>query len=146
MIEELKNLNTSQTYIQWMKYLNGDNKDYLDPRNLINGFCEDVAYYLHTKYDVPIIYISYFLPYLYQISVGHFCVLHINGLYYDGMNTDGVKDVWDLQWSKNILSANIGYSSLFKTIDTNYLYDNNWYLKHKPELLRILKGDFQHDT
>lgn len=146
MIEELKNLKLSQTYLQWMRYINGSTNAYLDPRNLINGFCEDVAYYLHTKYDIPIINISYFLPTEYRLHVGHFCVLHTNGLYYDGVNTDGVIDVWDLQWSKNVLYSNIGYSNLFKTIDIDYPYHDNWYLKHKPELLRILKGDFQHDT
>lgn len=147
MIEELQNLNASKTFIEWMTLLNGGiSPGYIESERLINGFCEDLAVYLHVKYNVDIIYIGYFIT-SYPLndssaiplnsSIGHYCVRHANGLYYDGWNVNGVTDVWDLRWSKNILASSLGYSPHCRMFST--ASNDDWYLPYLPKLLEILK-------
>ena len=140
MIEELRDLNASKTFTDWMTYLNGGIPECITKERLINGLCEDLAYYLHIKYDVEIIYANYFISAgITKHEAGHYFVRNSDGLYYDGWSVDGVCDPWDLQWSKDILNSTLGYNPGFR-IWTDVV-DSSWYLSHTPELLRILKGE-----
>ena len=93
MLNELKHIETSKPFVEWMTLLNGGTPEIITKDRLINGLCEDLAYYLHVKYKVKIINVTYFHPTTPTAQLGHYFVQYTDGKFYDGWNRDGIEKV-----------------------------------------------------
>lgn len=67
------------------------------PEHLNDGYCVLVAKYLHRKYPKSEIW-TIGNPMTYHVAI------KIGDLYYDAVNTKGVDNLKDLEWSKTIKS------------------------------------------
>lgn len=142
MLEELKDLNSSSTFKAWMTLLNGGIPyETITKEMLINGLCEDLAYYLHVKYGVRIINISgTFKTIRHGLApaFGHCCILDQQDRYFDGYNVEGVSDINELHWVKEIQSSFEHMNIIFKERELDIKCSR--YSKYRYDLLEILKG------
>lgn len=112
MILELGDIENSSEFRKWLDILDDNsNKDrIINKHMLLNGYCEDLALYLHYKYGVEV----FSLDKRPMVS-GHYFVKY-KGKYYDGSNREGVNKPSELDWS-------INYSNKYN-IDVESLNDN----------------------
>lgn len=100
--EELKDLQRSENFREWMYELSGRKSSKLVPSNeeLIAGYCEDLAVYLHYRYGAEL-----YCTDDESINDGHYFV-KLNNKYYDAMNPDGVDKPSEFEWSKRLMQEN----------------------------------------
>ena len=135
MIEELDNLVDSKPFKEWIMVLGKGIPKTLTKERFITGLCQDVAYYLHIRYNLPIFKLSFLSPTSNALVCGHYFVKHKDS-YFDGYNTNGVPDPMCLYWTQFILNSEIGRSGVFPVLSQESDY---WYLEYLPQLKEILK-------
>jgi hypothetical protein len=101
-LHELKDITNSKGFLKWLKVLSGDQETSISKEELISGFCEDLAFYLHYKYDVPI-----YVTDDREINDGHYFVKY-DDKYYDGMNPEGYDKPSESEWSKRLIKRTGG--------------------------------------
>lgn len=127
MSKELQHILSSKQFQEWLRVL-GSDPTTLRQWDLTNGYCEDLAVYLHKKYGAKMCVLDDKI-----LNDGHYFV-ELDGKYYDGINWDGVEKIEDLDWCKKIK---------FKGINLNKHLRFDWdgisfYRKYYPELEEIL--------
>lgn len=102
MVEELKDIENSPTFIEWLYELAGRQgvRQKIRKEDLLAGYCEDLAVYLHYKYGAELVAVDDR-----SINDGHYFV-KINGKFYDVMNPEGVNKPSELVWSKRLMAEN----------------------------------------
>lgn len=104
---ELENIENSDMFLKWMKFINGGESPEINSNMLISGFCEDLALYLHYKYKVEVFRLD-----KRPMTSGHYFIKYKNK-YYDGYNRKGVNKPSELTWSiKYANKKNIKVESL----------------------------------
>ena len=94
----IPDLTKDRGFINYVKKEFGPDFAYIEsPEHLNDGYCVLVAKYLHDKYPNSEIW-TIGNPMTYHVAI------KIGNLFYDAVNTNGVKELKDLEWAKGIKS------------------------------------------
>ena len=99
LISELSEITTSKPFLIWMKELNGGVEQQVTTDELIGGYCEDLAFYLHYRYKLSIYKVDSA-----EVQDGHYFVKYDN-LYFDAKNPTGVTKPSDFEWAKKSMKT-----------------------------------------
>lgn len=95
MEEELSDIENSEEFKIWLKELGSTEP--VTREMLINGYCEDLAFYLHFKYGAEI-----WVTDDAEINDGHYFV-KLGDKFYDGMDPKGYPKPSDSTWSQRVI-------------------------------------------
>ena len=109
--EEIHNFITNPVFEKWMTELSGGIPSFPnEERAYIEGYCEDLAFYFHYKYDLPIWKVDSV-----ETKDGHYFV-KFKDKFYDAMNPYGVTKPSELVWAKESMERHFTTPEL---IDSN---------------------------
>ena len=100
LITELIDIENSMPFKLWLKELGTPISQKITKNELISGYCEDLAFYLHYKYEVPIYKTDDKI-----LNDGHYFI-KLDNKYYDAMNPSGFIKPSDSEWSKRLMKNN----------------------------------------
>lgn len=112
---DISSYRKNKNFILWMKTINGMSDEKvlsLTPENYIGGYCEDFALYFAIRYGVNMLFLN-----------EEHDIVQIDGKFYDGFNSSGVRNLKDLHYVKTSESLN-GLSE--EKLRSLLRVDNDW--------------------
>lgn len=102
MSDEIEDIENSKQFKDWLEELGTPREDTITKEMLISGYCEDLAYYLHYKYGLPVYGVnSRKVNQRNALPDGHWFVKSGNK-YYDAMNPKGYEKLSQSVWAIRI--------------------------------------------
>ena len=125
---ELQNIENSHEFKIWLEALGTPLTDTITKEQLISGYCEDLAFYLHYKYGAPIYGAGNN-----TIKDGHYFV-KLGEKFYDAMHSEGFSKISESEWAQRLLQRRTDLTAQMIDASTFIFDEKPWdvYIAAKP--------------